>query len=518
MTTGPPGQVPLLTIAREWGRIGCTGFGGPPAHIALLRVLCVQRRGWLSATEFEDGVAVTSLLPGPASTQLAIFCAWRVGGPPGAIVGGVCFIVPALVTVLALSALFLAASAPAWIRGAAAGAGAAVPAVAAAAAVSLLPASWKRARTRSSAGPLRDQASGGDEEGPAAGAAPGSDQSALTWARGRVAQRAAGVRRAARQQPGARARWAVYLGAGVVVAVLAGPWVVAALLISGVTELVVRTEGRPRRPGARGRADDGGTGAEAGGGPGAGPGAGADAEPGAGPDTGSGAGPDAGPGARGGERDGWSDRQDSADRDESGPGGARAGLALPAVWAARAAAGSAGAGGLLSLAWVAVKVGALSFGGGFVIIPLMQHDAVHTYHWMTAAQFLTAVALGQVTPGPVVATIGAVGYAAAGVGGGLLAALIAFTPSFVFVLGGAARFDQLRASPAVQAFLSGAGPAAIGAIAGAAVTLGLALTRGWQVAVLAAALGWLLVLRRGVVAAIVGAAACGVIVTLAGLG
>ncbi|MGH3399223.1 MAG: chromate transporter, partial [Streptosporangiaceae bacterium] len=60
----PP--VPLLTIAREWGRIGCIGFGGPPAHIALLRALCVDRREWLSAAEFEDGIAATSLLPGPA--------------------------------------------------------------------------------------------------------------------------------------------------------------------------------------------------------------------------------------------------------------------------------------------------------------------------------------------------------------------------------------------------------------------------------------------------------------------
>ena len=56
-------------------------------------------------------------------------------------------------------------------------------------------------------------------------------------------------------------------------------------------------------------------------------------------------------------------------------------------------------GGLLSLAWVAFKVGALSYGGGFVIIPLMQADAVNHYHWMTAAQFLDAVALGQITPG-----------------------------------------------------------------------------------------------------------------------
>src|SRR5207244_6985613 len=93
-----------------------------------------------------------------------------------------------------------------------------------------------------------------------------------------------------------------------------------------------------------------------------------------------------------------------------------------------AAAGAAG--GLLALVWVALKVGALSFGGGFVIIPLMQGDAVQIYHWMTSSQFLGAVALGQLTPGPVVATIAAVGYAAHGVGGAALAAGVAFLPSF----------------------------------------------------------------------------------------
>jgi chromate transporter len=126
------------------------------------------------------------------------------------------------------------------------------------------------------------------------------------------------------------------------------------------------------------------------------------------------------------------------------------------------------AGGLLGVAWVALKVGLLSYGGGFVIIPLMQHDAVHGYHWMTNAQFLDAVALGQVTPGPVVQTVAVVGYAAAGLGGGLLAALVAFTPSFAFVLFGGSCFDELRRNRLVHAFLTGAGPAAIGAIAGAA--------------------------------------------------
>src|ERR1700749_3426796 len=82
------GAVPLSTVAREWTRIGVTGFGGPPAHIALLRKLAVDREGWMDHHEFEDANAACSLLPGPASTHLAIFCAYRVAGWPGAICGG----------------------------------------------------------------------------------------------------------------------------------------------------------------------------------------------------------------------------------------------------------------------------------------------------------------------------------------------------------------------------------------------------------------------------------------------
>jgi chromate transporter len=177
---------------------------------------------------------------------------------------------------------------------------------------------------------------------------------------------------------------------------------------------------------------------------------------------------------------------------------------------------TAATGGLLALAWVAFKVGALSYGGGFVIIPLMHADAVDHYHWMTNAQFLDAVALGQITPGPVVQTVAVVGYAAAGIAGGLLAAFVAFTPSFVFVLLGAPRFDQLRADPRARAFLNGAGPAAIGAIIGVAIPLTLALGQAWQYGVLAAAVVALFPLRRPVVVTLVGAGIIGVIAALIG--
>jgi chromate transporter len=180
-----------------------------------------------------------------------------------------------------------------------------------------------------------------------------------------------------------------------------------------------------------------------------------------------------------------------------------------------AATGTAG-GGLLSLAWVALKVGALSYGGGFVIIPLMQADAVDRYHWLTGGEFLNAVALGQVTPGPVVHTVAVVGYGAAGLGGGLLAALIAFAPSFAFVLLGGAQFDRLRANEHARAFLSGAGPAAIGAIIGTAVPLARALDEPWQYAVLGAAAVLLFALGRGIVPTLLLAGATGAVVVLAG--
>jgi chromate transporter len=318
---------------------------------------------------------------------LAIFCAWRLRGWVGAVVGGVFFIAPGLILILALSTLFLASNPPLWVLGAAAGAGAAVPAVAIQAAIGLMPASRKRMRhTR-----------------------------------------------------GTRIRWVVYLVVGIAAGVLAGSYLVLVLVACGLIEVGLTRD--------------------------------------------------------------W----------HSGTGNRAASVVfLPLLPHLGAVAG------LGALVWVALKVGLLSYGGGFVIIPLMQHDAVSTYHWMTGAQFLNAVALGQITPGPVVQTVAVVGYAAAGLGGGLLAALVAFVPSFLFIIFGGRYFDRLRANPTIQAFLTGAGATVIGAIAGSAIPLGLALTQFWQAGILAAALLWLLALRRGVVIALIGAGIIGVIAVLVG--
>jgi chromate transporter len=115
-----------------------------------------------------------------------------------------------------------------------------------------------------------------------------------------------------------------------------------------------------------------------------------------------------------------------------------------------------------------------------------------------------------------VQTVAVVGYAAAGLAGGLLATLVAFAPSFAFVLFGGSRLERLRAEAGARAFLDGAGPCAIGAILGSAVPLALALTETWQLAVLAGAAVLLLLARRGVVLTLLSAAVVGAVIAAAG--
>jgi chromate transporter len=274
--------------------------------------MMVERERWLSAREFQDAVAATSLLPGHASTQLAIFCARAVAGIRGAIVGGLAFIVPGFVLIVLLAELFLAHGRNDAVRGASAG-------VAAAVVVVIVVAGIGFARSYASI------------------------HGALLL------------------------RSVAYALAGAAATVSLGPWVLAVLLGSGIVEVALRL----RRPAA-------------------------------------------------------------------------------IVWLGSTA-----------------KLGALAW---------------------TAFKIADAVALGQLTPGPVVLTVSVVGYAVAGVAGAALAAAVAFAPSFAFVLVGAPYFAQLRERPGPRAFLDGAGPAAVGAIFGAAALLApQAWKEWWQPLVIVAA-------------------------------
>jgi len=365
-------------IAKEWLRLGITGFGGPPAHNAMLRRLTTKKHQWLDEHEFNDALTATSLLPGPASTQLAIYCGWRLQGVSGGLIAGLGFILPGFLIILGLASVLLASHPPLAMLGAGAGAAATVPAI------------------------------------------------ALSNARALIAP--------TRERLPHPTRWALYVLLGLLMGAAAGQWLVLGLLGTGVLEILIT---RPPK----------------------------------------------------------------------------AHFAVGPVLVAKLTVALS-----LSLAWVALKVGALSYGGGFVIIPLMQHDVVSTYHWMTNAQFLNAVALGQVTPGPVVLTVTAVGYAAGGVLGAVLATVVTYLPSFLFIFFGGRHFARLRENQSVRAFLSGAGTTVLGAIAGASLPLTRGLTTSWQ-GVLAVLSVLVLVQRRrhvNVVLVMVLAAGIGLVVALTG--
>jgi len=372
--------VGLVEVGLHWGRIGCIGFGGPPAHISLLRELCVKKKSWLTDDYFEDAIATCNLLPGPASTQLSILCAWTVAGIPGAIIGGLAFILPGLVAIIALSSLFLASAPPEWVLAVGAGASSALVAVALHAGFSVVPNSWKRTQSKF--------------------------------------------------------RWVGYVIVGALASVFAGSGVVIVLLVCGFVELLYR---------------------------------------------------------------------------RVFPQMLSLSIAHFALLVGALEAGALRRGIDNSLMWVAFKVGALSYGGGFVIIPMMFNDAVHQFAWMTESQFLDAVVLGQITPGPVVHTVAVVGFAAGGVMGALLTACVAFVPSFVMIGFGARHFERFRKNASVRSFLDGAGPSAIGAILGVSVPLLMSLPETWQLSLATLSTALVLFMRQSPLRVLLGMALLGVV-------
>jgi chromate transporter len=157
-----------------------------------------------------------------------------------------------------------------------------------------------------------------------------------------------------------------------------------------------------------------------------------------------------------------------------------------------ALAGGAGA-GLGALAWVSLRTGLLLFGGGLVLVPLLAPEVVGR-GWLTEAQFLDGVALGQATPGPITMTATFVGFAVRGWVGAVVATVAIFLPSFVAVLAGSGPFlRRFRERPAVTAFVEGVTAAALGAILAAVADLARTGLAGWvRVAIFVLALAGML--------------------------
>jgi len=134
---------------------------------------------------------------------------------------------------------------------------------------------------------------------------------------------------------------------------------------------------------------------------------------------------------------------------------------------------------LLSVAVLFLRMGSVTFGGGFVMIPLIESEAVDIHHWLTHQEFADATALGQITPGPVLITATFIGYRAAGTLGALVATVGIFLPSFLMTIAAASSLKRFRSNEQVQSFLRGIAPAVVGLLMAAALSIGRAGIHSW---------------------------------------
>jgi chromate transporter len=147
--------------------------------------------------------------------------------------------------------------------------------------------------------------------------------------------------------------------------------------------------------------------------------------------------------------------------------------------------GTAGAATLGALGLFFVKAGAFIFGSGLAIVPFLREGVVHQHHWLTERQFLDAVAIGLITPGPVVITAAFIGYLVGGMAGAGVATVAIFIPIYLGVTLPGPWFVRHQANPQLKAFVRGATAAAAGAIAGATVVLSKGVITDWTTAAIA---------------------------------
>jgi len=148
-------------------------------------------------------------------------------------------------------------------------------------------------------------------------------------------------------------------------------------------------------------------------------------------------------------------------------------LALPLpLWSVTGIHGPATLGTLFTIGWFFVEAGSFVFGSGLAIVPFLHGGVVTRFGWLDNQQFLDAVAIAMITPGPVVITVAFIGYLVAGFAGAVVAALGTFVPCYLFTILPAPYFSKFAKNASLKAFVDGVTAAATGAIAGAAIVLG----------------------------------------------
>lgn len=141
---------------------------------------------------------------------------------------------------------------------------------------------------------------------------------------------------------------------------------------------------------------------------------------------------------------------------------------------------------LLSLSWVFFKIGTFVFGGGLVIVPMVENEVVHTYGWLTQREFIDAVTLGQITPGPIIVSATFIGYKVYGLLGAIVATVSVIFPSFVMICLATEGIKKFRESRWLANFFHGARAAVIGMIFEAALSIGRSSISDFKTAIIAA--------------------------------
>jgi len=326
-------RAPWLEVLRFFIRLGFTSFGGPAAHIALMRAELVTRRHWVNEVEFLELLGAANLIPGPNSTELAMHLGHRRAGWPGLIAAGVGFIVPASLIVLGFAWAYVAFGATPPVRALLYGIQPMVIAIVA-------QALWGLGRAA-----IKDRLTGVIAAGAVMGAALGVSELTL-----------------------------LVLGAGLALA-----W---------------------RR---------------------------------------------------------WR-------------GGALAGIVPWIGW--KTIVGAAAPFTLLELLLAFLKIGSVLYGSGYVLLAFLQSDFVDRLGWLTSQQLLDAIAIGQVTPGPVFTTATFIGYVLGGWAGAVLATLGIFLPAFIFVALSIPLLERAKRSAVVTAVLDGVTAVSLALMAVVTVRLG----------------------------------------------
>ncbi len=351
---------PLLELAGLFLKLGTTAFGGPAAHIAMMEDEVVRRRQWLTHPEFLDLLGATNLIPGPNSTELAIHIGYRRAGWPGLIVAGSCFILPAMLIVMAIAWAYVRYGKLPEVAAILYGIKPVIIAI-------VLQALWNLGKTA--------------------------------------------------------VKSKLLAGAGVlaIAAIVFGGNELLVLFGVGFGMLAIRASQR---------------------------------------------------------------RNDSVAN-----GFAPLMVSLPSG-AAAATVASAGViaatpFSLPLLFFFFLKVGAVLFGSGYVLLAFLRADLVERWQWLTESQLLDAIAVGQVTPGPVFTTATFIGYVLSGPTGALVATVGIFLPAFVFVALSSPFIPRLRASPYAGAFLDGVNVASLALMAVVTWQLGTTALVDWLTVLLA---------------------------------